>query len=212
MASNKKQKNTNKKVDARIERSRALIIEAFERLVISQPFEKLTVSAIAREAQVDRKTFYQHFGSIEGVMRAIGDDTVMGIVDEVETKLAQHKVDPDDSEALTRAFFAAVNESLSSNILVNIALFEAVPNEVLISHLRAPLERELFTRNLVTVDVPEETLGYYFAFVLGGILAAYRNWMKSGGDPFKLDEVADIATNLAMNGVANVIKINAPAE
>lgn len=208
MAASKASATANKKVDARIARSRTLIIEAFERLVISQPFDKLTVSAIAREAQVDRKTFYQHFGSIEGVMRAIGDDAVTGIVDEVEQALSQHKVDPDNTEDLAHVFFDAVNDSISSNILVNIALFEAVPNEVLISHLRAPLERELIERNLITLDVPEETLSYYFAFVLGGILSAYRTWMKLGGDPFKLDEVSDIATELAMNGVAQVIKIN----
>lgn len=197
-----------KKVDARIERSRSLIIEAFERLVTEQPFEKLTVSAIAREAQVDRKTFYQHFGSIEGVIKAIGDDTVTGIVDEVELELSQHKIDPSNTEELSHAFFAAVNEALSSNMLVNIALFEVLPNEVLISHLRAPLERELISRNLITIDVPEETRSYYFAFVLGGILAAYRTWMKNGSDPFKLDEVADIATNLAVNGTSNIVKIN----
>lgn len=197
-----------KKVDARIERSRALIIDAFERLVITQPFEKLTVSAIAREAQVDRKTFYQHFGSIEGVMRAIGDDAVMGIMNEVEHELAQHKIDASDKYELAHAFFKAVSESVSSNILVNIALFEAVPNEVLISHLRAPLERELLARKTITLNVPEETLNYYFSFVLGGILAIYRSWMKESGDPFRLDEISDIATALAMDGISSVLKVN----
>lgn len=197
-----------KKVDARIERSRGLIIEAFERLVISQPFDKLTVSSIAREAQVDRKTFYQHFGSIEGVMRAIGDDAVTGIIAEVETELAAHQIDPTNKQELAHAFFRAVSKSISSNILVNIALFEAVPNEVLISHLRAPLQRELIERNLASLDVPEDKQNYFYSFVLGGILSIYRAWMKDSGDPFKLDEVSDIATELAMNGISSVLEIN----
>lgn len=196
-----------KKVDARIERSRALIIDAFERLVMSQPYDKITVSAIAREAQVDRKTFYQHFGSIEGVTKAIGDEAVVGIVAEVEQALKQHEIDSADKEALAHAFFRAVSDSISSNLLVNIALFEAVPNEVLISHLRVPLQRELMERNLIDFNMPEEQINYYFSFELGGILSVYRSWMKEGGDPFKLDEIADIATELAMYGINKTLTL-----
>lgn len=198
-----------KKVDARIERSRALIIDAFERLVMEQPFEKITVSAIAREAQVDRKTFYQHFGSIEGVLRAIGDNAVTAIVEEVEQEIARERAaGTEDKETIVHTFFQAISEAISSNILVNIALFESVPNEVLISDLRIPLERELISHNIISLDVPEETRNYYFSFTLGGILSAYRSWMRSGGDPFKLDEVSDIATKLTMNGILSVLELN----
>lgn len=198
-----------KKVDARIERSRTLIIDAFERLVMSEPFEKITVSAIAREAQVDRKTFYQHFGSIEGVLRAIGDEAVTNIVEEVEQEIARERAaGTEDKETIVHTFFQAVSESISSNILVNIALFEAVPNEVLIAHLRVPLQRELIDHNIITLDIPAETLDYYFSFALGGILSAYRSWMRAGGDPFKLDEVSDIATKLTMNGITSVLELN----
>lgn len=55
-----------KKLDRRVVRSRRLIIDAFERLLLKESLEDITVSAIAREADIDRKTFYQHFGSIDG--------------------------------------------------------------------------------------------------------------------------------------------------
>lgn len=197
----------HKKVDARIERSRALIIDAFERLVVEESYDKLTVSQIAREAQVDRKTFYQHFGSIEGVMMAIGDEVVVGILDEVELALQQHRINPTDTKSLVHTFFQAVSEAISGNILVNIALFEAIPNEALIAHLRAPLEREIFARNIIALDIPKEKLDYYFAFELGGILALYRTWMKESGDPFRLEEISDIATKLAMDGLSSILEI-----
>ena len=45
------------RLDRRIVRSRNAILSAFERLLMEKPLADITVSAIAREANVDRKTF-----------------------------------------------------------------------------------------------------------------------------------------------------------
>ena len=54
------------------------------------------MSAIAREANVDRKTFYVHFGTVDGLLDAIAVDVVEMIVDSVEKTLAS--MDGDTSE------------------------------------------------------------------------------------------------------------------
>lgn len=59
-------------------------MDAFDRLIMATPFEQITVSAVAREADVDRKTFYQHFGTIDGLLDAIVEDVVSDLLDEVE--------------------------------------------------------------------------------------------------------------------------------
>ena len=43
------------RIDRRIVRSRTAILSAFERLLMEKPLADITVSAIAREANVDRK-------------------------------------------------------------------------------------------------------------------------------------------------------------
>ncbi|WP_241146221.1 TetR family transcriptional regulator [[Collinsella] massiliensis] len=48
------------RTDRRVLRSRRLIVAAFERLLETRPYERIGVSAIAQEADIDRKTFYQH--------------------------------------------------------------------------------------------------------------------------------------------------------
>ena len=52
------------RIDRRIVRSRNAILSAFERLLMEKPLADITVSAIAREANVDRKTFYVHLSLI----------------------------------------------------------------------------------------------------------------------------------------------------
>ena len=72
------------RVDRRVRRSRRAIIEAFDRLIMDEPIDQISVSLIAREADVDRKTFYQHFGSVDGLLDAIAEDVVTELLDKVE--------------------------------------------------------------------------------------------------------------------------------
>ena len=132
------------RLDRRIVRSRNAILSAFERLLMEKPLADITVSAIAREANVDRKTFYVHFGTVDGLLDAIAVDVVEMIVDSVEKTLAS--MDGDTNErALSAAatFFKTVNEALCNNLVLNRQLIENIPLDDFMARLRAPLEREI---------------------------------------------------------------------
>ena len=136
---------TNKpRFDRRIVRSRNAILSAFERLLMEKPLADITVSAIAREANVDRKTFYVHFGTVDGLLDAIAVDVVEMIVDSVEKTLAS--MDGDTNERALGAaatFFKTVNEALCNNLVLNRQLIENIPLDDFMARLRAPLEHEI---------------------------------------------------------------------
>ena len=52
---------TVEKQDPRITRTRSLILQAFERLLVERGFHALSVQAIAEGAGINRATFYAHF-------------------------------------------------------------------------------------------------------------------------------------------------------
>ena len=115
------------RLDRRIVRSRNAILSAFERLLMEKPLADITVSAIAREANVDRKTFYVHFGTVDGLLDAIAVDVVEMIVDSVEKTLAS--MDGDTNERALGAaatFFKTVNEALCNNLVLNRQLIENI--------------------------------------------------------------------------------------
>ena len=74
------------RVDRRVVRTRRAIMEAFERLLEKKDLGDITISSIAREADIDRKTFYLHFGSIDGLLDAIAEDAVSYISSSVEER------------------------------------------------------------------------------------------------------------------------------
>ena len=192
------------RLDRRIVRSRNAILSAFERLLMEKPLADITVSAIAREANVDRKTFYVHFGTVDGLLDAIAVDVVEMIVDSVEKTLAS--MDGDTNERALGAaatFFKTVNEALCNNLVLNRQLIENIPLDDFMARLRAPLEHEIAERDLLPQGLKDEMFDYYLAFLLSGIIGIYRTWALSDGS-VPIERVSEVANDLTLNGLSSL--------
>ena len=192
------------RLDRRIVRSRNAILSAFERLLMEKPLSDITVSAIAREANVDRKTFYVHFGTVDGLLDAIAEDVVGMIVDSVERTLASLGSDPNERALGAAAtFFRTVNEALCNNLVLNRQLIENIPLDDFMARLRAPLEREIAERDLLPMGLKDELFDYYLAFLLSGIIGIYRTWALSDGS-VSIERISEVANNLTLSGLSSL--------
>ena len=192
------------RIDRRIVRSRNAILSAFERLLMEKPLADITVSAIAREANVDRKTFYVHFGTVDGLLDAIAVDVVEMIVDSVEKTLAS--MDGDTNERALGAaatFCKTVNEALCNNLVLNRQLIENIPLDDFMARLRVPLEHEIAERGLLPEGIKDEMFEYYLAFLLSGIIGIYRTWALSDGS-VAIERVSAVANDLTLNGLSSL--------
>ena len=131
--------------DRRVRRSRRAMMGAFDRLIMTTPLDEISVSAIAREADVDRKTFYQHFGTIDGLLDAIAEEVVSELLDEVELAMAA-RLDEGEGLRPLQAFFEVITERLSRNETLQQSYFEHVPAELLFDRLARPLTRQIVER------------------------------------------------------------------
>lgn len=192
------------RLDRRIVRSRNAILSAFERLLLEKPLADITVSAIAREANVDRKTFYVHFGTVDGLLDAIAADVVENIVDSVEKTLSSMKGDTSE-RALSAAatFFRTINEALCNNLVLNRQLIENIPLDDFMTRLRVPLEHEIAERGLLPEGLKDEMFDYYLAFLLSGIIGIYRTWALSDGS-VPIERVSAVANDLTINGLSSL--------
>lgn len=192
------------RLDRRIVRSRNAILSAFERLLMEKPLADITVSAIAREANVDRKTFYVHFGTVDGLLDAIAEDVVGMIVDSVERTLASLGSDPNERALGAAATFSrTVNEALCNNLVLNRQLIENIPLDDFMARLRAPLEREIAERDLLPMGLKDELFDYYLAFLLSGIIGIYRTWALSDGS-VPIERISEVANNLTLSGLSSL--------
>lgn len=192
------------RLDRRIVRSRNAILSAFERLLMEKPLADITVSAIAREANVDRKTFYVHFGTVDGLLDAIAEDVVEMIVDSVELTLASLGGNPNERAlGAAETFFKTVNEALCNNLMLNRQLIENIPLDDFMARLREPLERKIAERDLLPHGLKDELFDYYLAFLLSGIIGIYRTWALSDGS-VPIERISEVANNLTLNGLSSL--------
>lgn len=192
------------RVDRRVVRTRKAILAAFERLLEKKDLSDITISSIAREADIDRKTFYLHFGSIDGLLDAVAEDWVEYIVESIAEALGGHEPgSAEEVQVAADAFFATVNRVVSENIVINRRLFELLPTEEFISRIRKPLEHALLEGSLVPSDLPDELFEYYLSFLLSGIVGIYRAWMLSDGS-IPIERVSAVANDLTQHGLMSL--------
>ena len=71
------QNGTPRKMDRRTIYTRSTVKDALLELLEGQPFEKITVAALCRQAEITRATFYLHFQDINEVLDELLDEALM---------------------------------------------------------------------------------------------------------------------------------------
>lgn len=174
-------------------------MEAFDRLIVRMPLEEVTVSAIAREADVDRKTFYQHFGTIDGLLDAVAESVVEDLLDDVEHSVRNRSAFG-DGPASIRVFFEALAERLGEDLELGEGYCDHLPLELIVERLARPLMAGAVERGLVGA-VPSDRREPLLVFGTGGILALYRWWLTSDGE-LSIADLMDLAGELIENGAS----------
>lgn len=192
--------NGAKKIDRRVLKTRKALFDAFDRLVRVKDYDKITISELAREADIDRKTFYLHYASIDELI----DDKVVLIVgeilDEVEEDMRRRCDDADGSpadgiEPDLRVFFDGVNKAMREYLPMKEHIFSAMPAGILADRLGRPLAQEIKRRGLARLHVEEDMLEICISSLVGGVLGAYSAWLEHGMEVSD-ERVSDVASRM----------------
>lgn len=180
-----------KKTDRRVLRTRNAIRTAFTDLLAETSYDKITITALAKRAGVDRKTFYTHYASIdsflEDVIRTQTEKSLEGM------DFRDFFADP---SLCTRRFLTAIEASLP---FTRDELRNAASNIPIDKFLRCwtSIAKEHIHRQTGTLPQTAELhVGMLVEFYLGGILNAYLYWLKSDSDVPSEEAVSLIADNV----------------
>lgn len=101
---------TGVKMDPRIRKTKASIRDAFVRMMQKKEYEAITVTDIAENAQINRKTFYAHYESKEQVFTQIVEEMFLDLFETFmyEKKMPGRALDEQRLTSDARAFFDKV--------------------------------------------------------------------------------------------------------
>lgn len=189
-------------LDRRIIRTRRAIRDAFISLLTETDYDKITITALAKRADIDRKTFYTHYASIdalfEDVMRQYSEEGHAGLT-----------------------FQDLINDPVSYSKKSLYTLMEVFPLEKeqrakIFSHI--PLEKFMHYATIVAreqvhesfEDLSPETkryIDFILEFYLGAIFNAYAYWLFEQTD-LTFDEAVEIISTGVAEGLHGILDLN----
>ena len=195
-----------KRIDRRVIKTKQAILEAFNRMLLKMPYDKITISALAREADIDRKTFYLHYDSIENLLEDIMEDKIREVVESVDEDIKQSYPDYEDMGERERERFRAdetfrllskINHVFHRTIMTNHAKLPNLSVDTMLSVLRKTLLKVMLQQPIAQDAPADSMLDVYASFILGGAVGAYRLVLDSDND-HTIEEISDTVEEISL--------------
>ena len=187
--------------DRRVVRTRNAIRQAFFKLVDERDYDKVTVAALAREANIDRKTFYLHYASI--------DDVVDEIIRENVGRLYVYLLKGAGCQrrafvARSGEFFTLLSMDLAHSFVESRRRVFHLPVEELLWKVEDALTELLIEKDALGLAHLGPYLGYCVSFFCAGVISVYRRWLLTDSE-IPLEEIAALARTAAFTGIEGVL-------
>lgn len=194
--------------DKRVARTEKAIREAFFKLLGDVDYEKISVSALAREAGVDRKTFYLHYKSIDAladeILRERARLLTRALIDGLHARERGHAP---ESLKIAELFSAMWGEFSQDGPRMR-SQIRHLPIEMLLDRLPGMLTEAFIEDGRLAGEIPPGMPKCYeqlcAAFVGAGMMALFRRWLLDEPKDASLEDVARLSEALVFDGLHGV--------
>ena len=179
------------KHDLRFVKNENLIRKTFREMMAETEYSKISIKELTERAQINRKTFYLHYPSLDHLLTALQTELMSPTL-----RMISETVFPDDVEKIIQhsfQFMAALDPvdkkilSSKGNIPDEKSPSDLIREHFFIKYDRFP-EYNRFESNLIIT---------YFSGCLGVI---YRQW-EVDGQCIPLEKMVPLATRLILHGL-----------
>ena len=185
-----------KNEDLRVIKTREAIHNAFKQMICDMDYDEITIKELTQRAQINRKTFYLHYGSLDDLLEELQQEIAENFISR-KVSYASMK----DIRGLIRLFFEhAANMPLLHERLMCSGSYR--PRWEKINKRIMDYRRET-NRGAFGLNQYEENL--VFAYYGANSTILYRQWVEDG-KKLSLEELIDIAEKLICGGMSSVVK------
>ncbi len=190
--------------ERRVRKTKRAIRNAFAALLAEKDVNQITVKDIADRADINRKTFYNHYRGVYQVM----DEIENSIVDDFDRMLLEAR------EQIDLRNPAAVYEKLTQLLQKDIDFY----GNLLCMNGNNSLRDKLFSTlkdhalqsmraRFPALPTRELELGIHFTF--SGLMSVYQHWFQSDRS-LSLDELTKTVSRLSFYGVSDFLSVSPP--
>lgn len=154
-------------------RSRRLIRQAFQELLLEKPFEKITITDIVTRADLNRSTFYAHYPDIHGVVEEIQDEIESRNMQLIQQ--LQYRNILQDPMPYLQGITAILQENIE--LLKRLGHTEFLHNRL--DNFRRLMVADVLEHSSLPQELRQsEAFAVHVHFFIGGIMNTYQQWAE----------------------------------
>lgn len=185
-------------MDRRVAKTRKNITEAYFELLMKNRDSKITIAEIARKADIDRKTFYLHYDSVDDIIKNFAQEKIDELVQHIKDRYVEGQ--PIDVQILFEALNRIVEENMEAFRII--ALNKKY--DYFFDRLKELFVAILFNDYREYFEFSEEEFRIYADFFVSGILSVYMLWIREKM-PVSLDRLTEMVSGAAYGGLQNLL-------
>lgn len=191
--------------DLRVLRSKKMIKGAFLELIEEKGYKSATIKDIAERAMVNRKTFYNHYDSIDALFQEILHENICALV-QASCQGSGENIRSDSLPCKIRSFL--------ENLSLNKEVLRTLLNHVSVSVLNQQIEKCLHAHFMEQLAAAEDDIrsprNEYPHQLISGLTTAFymviaQWWLTQ--DEYAEEQAATIVENMIKNGLAGAVII-----
>lgn len=183
-----------RKVDRRIIKTKKSIRKAFNELLLKKVYTTITITEIAALADIDRKTFYLHYNSVDDILKEFQQEQTCKVKALLEE---EKKLD-------IGSFFEGLNDIMMENIEIYRKLAKTKEYLFLVIEFKDILKDSITESFYEKSKMTPEVFNVYAEYIASGIVNIYIDWLNSD-TPLTLAELTTIAKDAVLSGWNRII-------
>lgn len=186
--------------DRRVVRTRKAIRQAFLTLMQETEYQKITITGIAREADIDRKTFYLHYQSVEDLANEIVQDEADRIV-----RTCLDSLEGSDGSENVVDLFKRLSLGLAPDLKSMKLIASHTPYELVLKKLESSLTASLIEQDALGLKKLGPYLDFCVAYFSAGLVAVIRRWILDESE-IPLEDIAQVTHSLVHSGLDGIVR------
>lgn len=185
-------------MDRRIKKTKEAIQTSFFKLIEENKTTKITITDIAKLANIDRKTFYLHYNTPTDIIIEFCSQKTQEFFEHLESEDFFDK--PLDTQNVFDAIYELIQKDLSLyQMLASHPVYDAFWEKF----------KEMCVQNAIDayskrLDISPLSLDIYVDYVFSGVISIYRRYLKKDHS-YELEEVSKILNDVTFHGLNPIL-------
>ena len=186
-------------MDKRIMKTKRAIHAAMTKLLAGKPIEEITVTELAEAAEINRKTFYNYYSSVNMVAEEM-EDEIVARFDETLRRL-----DFDTLLKDPQTTFNTLARLITSDLDFYRSILTNRNQNSFLQKIISSLKERVMTLYAAQIPMDSKLVEYMLEYIVAGMVSVYQRWFESGMKE-DIEALSSTVCTLAVYGIAALLE------